>query len=169
MTPDETRPQFPTDDATLAAVEHALGAVTEIDAAGERSIVGADFTLGRLLDFLSGTLGDDPDATIIDPGRVETPDDLPPFLRGITSAQIVLDSRPRYSEHDLIGALVAEIRRLRSTELGRYAALWCERCGWHQYQHDGPGVDPWECPECRAHHGNRAPLRAVQCVIQEAS
>lgn len=44
-------PSFPVDDVTLAALEHALGAsMTFVN--GEPSIVGADYDLHQLLDFL---------------------------------------------------------------------------------------------------------------------
>lgn len=109
--PDELAP-FPVDDATLLAVEHALDAVIEVDDDGGMVLTGADYTLNALLDFLSGAVGEDPDAEVIDPGDPLAPE-LPGFLSGLAGAEVVIDSRPRYSEHDLIRALILEVRRLR--------------------------------------------------------
>lgn len=96
-------PPFPVDDATLASVEHALGASLTFDADDvlmERPrVVGADYTLTDLLDFLAG-VKDDPD------GMLEFVQDNP---------EIWYDPRPHYSFHDVIRALVDEIHRLRAS------------------------------------------------------
>lgn len=97
------------DDLTLDAIDHALGgALTYEGENGEQldapRLVGADYQLTTLLEFLAGTLGEDPNREIIEPGIM--PDDPPRW---------VYDTRPTYSERDLIAALVAEVRRLRST------------------------------------------------------
>lgn len=102
-------PAFPVDDATLLAIEHSLDAAltferpesADLDDEGPW-LAGADYSLARLLDFLAGTTGDDPDAEVLDPGDLWTDD-----------ARVVFDSRTHYSEHDLIRALVTEVRRLR--------------------------------------------------------
>jgi hypothetical protein len=108
-------PDFPVDDATLLAVEHALGAAYDIDSEGNRRIVGADYTLTMLLDFIGGTTGMDPDAEVIQDGRDES--DLPEWERGRhwDAAPIIYDTRPHYTERGVIAALIAEVRRLRAT------------------------------------------------------
>lgn len=106
---DDLLPPVPVDDLTLDAIEHALGAaLTFEDENGEPldapRVVGADYSLSALLDFLGGTMGDDPNQEVIEPGIM--PDDPPRW---------VYDTRPSYSEKDLIRALIAEVRRLRET------------------------------------------------------
>jgi hypothetical protein len=115
-------PDFPVDDSTLAAIEHALGGALTFDGEnGERlaepRLVGADYSLSTLLDFLAGCTGRDPNEELIQPGRDES--DLPEWERGRggwSDAEIVYDTRPHYSEHDLIAALIAEIRSLREDQ-----------------------------------------------------
>lgn len=114
-------PPFPTDDATLLAIEHAMGGALTFDRPDDAAaddegpwLVGADFSLPTLLDFLAGCTGRDPNEELIQPARDES--DLPEWERGRGgwgNAEIVYDTRPHYSDHDLIRALVAEIRRLR--------------------------------------------------------
>lgn len=100
--PDSVLPPFPVDDATLAAVEHALGAsltFDEDDVLMERPrVIGADFTLSTLLDFLAG-VRDDPH------GMMELIREDP---------EVWYDPRPHYSLQDVIGALISEIRMLRA-------------------------------------------------------
>lgn len=113
-------PPLPLDDVTLLAIEHALDASLTYEqpegAEGDGPwVVGADYTLPSLLDFLAGVTGRDPSEVLIQEGRDES--DLPEWERNpIAAAEIVYDTRPHYSEHDLIRALVAEVRRLRSEE-----------------------------------------------------
>lgn len=110
----ETLPPFPVDDATLIAVEHALGYSLTIDDDGNPVSSGAaDYSLSDLCDFMAGCVGDDPNEILIDPGRDES--DLPEWERGRdwSSAKIVEDTRIHYSEHDVIRSLIAEVRRLR--------------------------------------------------------
>lgn len=168
-------PPFPLDDATLLAVEHALGGAWEVAEDGTRTLVGADYTLAQLLDFLANAVGEDPNEEVVDTGDpLADESGLPSFMRGLAGASVHIDSRPHYSEHDVIAALIVEVRARRaaetqnSLELDRYPALWCSRCGWHQYKHGGVGIDPVECPECRTHHGSRSSIRAVDCVIVES-
>jgi hypothetical protein len=98
-------PAFPVDDVTLAAVEHALGgALSDADDEGPW-LVGADYSLDRLLDFMAGATGRDPDEELIWEGDPDRP--------GWEGAQIVYDTRPHYHQHDIIRALIAEVRRLR--------------------------------------------------------
>lgn len=108
-------PDFPVDDATLLAVEHAMGGALTYDRpdhvpydSGDEGpwLVGADFSLSRLLDFLAGCTGRDPHEELIHSGDPDLPD--------YAGAEVVYDTRPHYSEHDLIRALIAEVRRLRA-------------------------------------------------------
>lgn len=94
-----TLPDFPVDDFTLAAIEHALDARLSYDDDGNCVVVGADYTIPKLLDFLSGydegmvvPLLDDDGYEI--PHHVEYPGSI-------------------YSRDDLIRALIVEVRRLR--------------------------------------------------------
>lgn len=88
------------DDATLLAVEHALGGSLVLNEDDEHVLVGADYSLSQLLDFMAGTTGDDPNEEVLDEGLYGGP-------------RIVVDSRIHYHEHDIIRALVTEVRRLR--------------------------------------------------------
>lgn len=90
---------IPLDDAGLSALEHALSAVTDFDADGERITLGADYTLSQLLNFWSGY---DPQDGVMT-GYI---DDTPVYQQ----------AKPCLSEFDLIRALVAEIRRLREAK-----------------------------------------------------
>lgn len=84
-------PPFPVDDDVLDRIEEAMN--TRLD--GENRPVGGEFTLPRLLDFYSGY---DPTKEIeIDEHISEYPD-------------------PLYHRDDVISALIAEVRRLRSTD-----------------------------------------------------
>lgn len=112
-----TLPPFPVDDLTLNAIEHALGGALTFERpdhalsdAGDEGpwLIGADYSLGTLLDFLAGCTGRDPNEVLIQEGT--------PGLDGWAGAEIVEDTRTHYSEHDLIRALIAEVRRLRPTD-----------------------------------------------------
>lgn len=117
---DESLPPIPLDDMTLDAIDHALGGVLTYDRPdgapedGGPWRIGADYSLATLLDFLAGATGRDPNEELIQAGRDES--DLPEWERGRdwSGAEIVYDTRTHYSDHDLIAALVAEVRRLRS-------------------------------------------------------
>lgn len=105
-------PDFPVDDATLLAVEHALGGALTFDRPDDAApddegpwLVGADYSLSTLLDFLAGCTGRDPNEELIKAAD--------PSLPGYAGAEIVYDTRIHYSEHDLIRALINEVRRLR--------------------------------------------------------
>lgn len=114
MTEPASLPPFPTDESTLLAVEHALGGALTFDRPDHVRydsddegpwLVGAEYSLATLLDFLAGCTGRDPNEELIRPAD--------PSLPGYAGAEMVYDTRIHYSEHDLIRALIAEIRRLR--------------------------------------------------------
>lgn len=98
-------PPFPTDDATLIAVEHALDACLSADeATGEFKNVGSDYTLDQVLDFLSG-YDRTKQVPYVDEDGHEVPDTM------------VYEGGALYHHYDVIRALIHEVRRLRS-ELG---------------------------------------------------
>lgn len=86
----------PLDDAALDAIDHGLGGVVHVTEDGEWKREGADYNLDQLLQFWSGY---DPEDSYHDG-----------YIDGIP---VYVGNKPRLSEHDLIRALVAEIRRLR--------------------------------------------------------
>lgn len=94
---DPALPPFPVTDDVLDQVEHALQAAYEVDDEGTHTVVGAEFTLSKLMDFYSGV--DEADGEVI--GDVH----------GIP---IIEYSKPRYTEHDVIASLINEVRRLRT-------------------------------------------------------
>ena len=107
-------PSFPVDDITLNNVEHALGGALDRDPDADPDddfpfkLVGAEFSLDQLLDFMAGTTGRDLDEELIHPGILDLP--------GWAGAEVVYDMRIHYHTHDVIRALIAEVRRLRSEE-----------------------------------------------------
>lgn len=92
-------PPFPVDDFTLDQVEHAIG-VSYGDPSGD-TLVGGEFTLTTLLDFLSG----------YDPARLVDTGEAGEFAG--TTAPISEYPDPVYSQGDVIGALIREVRYLR--------------------------------------------------------
>lgn len=87
---------FPVSDEVLDALEHALdGSLDVID--GEPVLVGAEYSIHDLLDFLAGV--DKSNAT-----RLDDDDD---------GTAVYLLHDPTYSLADVIRALIAEVRRLR--------------------------------------------------------
>jgi hypothetical protein len=136
---DATSPDFPLDDFTLDQIEHALGASYRVDEDGTHHVVGADFTLPRLLEFLSGF---DPERSV----RVGYVGDVPLYEH----------PDPVYSERDLLAALVAEVRRLRARPAGASAAVpggtqgaslrfgFRRRCAWC-----GVALRGWQVNCCR--------------------
>lgn len=106
-------PDFPVDDATLLALKHALGGAYEVEVDGTHVLVGAEYSMNELLDFLANCQGRDPNEVLLQAGRDES--ELPEWERGRNwaSAEIVYDTRIHYSKHDVIRALIAEIERLR--------------------------------------------------------
>lgn len=114
-------PPFPTDDATLAAVKHSLGAVLSFDeddggAPGAPAIVGADYQLATLLDFLSGSTDDDDPAVYrINKWNLEPIDADDAARDDVMGAdQWWIDERPSYTEKDVIEALLDELDRVKS-------------------------------------------------------
>lgn len=104
MTEGRTLPPFPVDDFTLDQLEHALNTCRGDD--GE--LVGGEFNLPKFLDFMSGY---DPDrSTLI--GHTDTipGTDIPTDH----AVPIYENWDQHYSEHCVMRALIAEIRRLRS-------------------------------------------------------
>jgi hypothetical protein len=85
---------IPLDDLTLDAIEHALGASLTYENGDYDNpiVVGADFTLPKLLDFLAGQ-----DAT-----------------DGHEEDGMWICHQPSFSQKDLIRALVNEVRELRA-------------------------------------------------------
>lgn len=94
-------PDFPVDESTLNNVKHALGARLDDNGDGNPIVVGADFTLSRLLEFYSGY---DP-STNVPLGEMDTP-------MGRMEAEEVQGEM--YTVNDVLEALIAEIERLRS-------------------------------------------------------
>jgi len=92
-------PSFPVDDVTLAALEHALGGALSCED-GEPRLVGAEFSVSTLLDFLSGYDPSQIVPCVDDDGFV-----IPDFVE--------YTGGPIYHVHDVIRALIAEVRRLR--------------------------------------------------------
>ena len=92
-------PPFPVDDATLSAVEHALDGAWSVDGEGTHTLVGADFTLDRVLSFAAG----------ID--RSEDAEHLTQI-----ASDVFVDDRIHYHPNDVIRALIVEVRRLRTTQ-----------------------------------------------------
>lgn len=82
---------FPIDDITLDAVEHALGGWLRCTDPDNPELVGADYSLHQLFDFLSGHNEE-----------LDYEED-----------EYTIRTQQIYSEKDLILALIAEIRRLR--------------------------------------------------------
>ena len=99
-----TLADFPIDDVTLGLLDHALGACLTWEGVADRDdgprVVGADMSVSRLLDFLSGYDGSKL-TPLVDEDGYEVPDhfDYPD---------------PLWHEHDVIRALIAEVRRLRA-------------------------------------------------------
>lgn len=99
-------PVVPVDDAALDAIEHALGTSLTFTAEDGSELpedmprrVGGDYGLQQLLDFWAG----------IDPNEEG-------ILTGYAGSIPIYDMPGVYlTEHDLVRALIAEIRRLRAT------------------------------------------------------
>lgn len=84
-------PPFPVDDLTLTSLEHALQATLTFDALGNPVITGAEYDIHSLMSFLSG----------YDPTKVEAMGEDVSYNGNV------------YTEHCVITALIAEVRRLR--------------------------------------------------------
>ncbi|WP_217349364.1 hypothetical protein [Mycolicibacterium fortuitum] len=144
-----TLPPFPTDDFALTQLEHALNTCMEVTREGEHRCVGGEFTLPRLLEFLSGH---DPDrATLI--GYTDT---IPGTDIPMDHAVPIYESWDQhYSEHDVIRALIARVRELTPRQietveeldaLPDHSIIRCASgAGWHKQElHCSPG-EPWWC------------------------
>jgi hypothetical protein len=95
-------PEFPVDNDMLDRLDHALGTCWTYNDGGERVHHGGDYTLPELLDFLSGY---DPSLAI------PLGEGSGPFGGDVEWTEYPF---PTYHEHDVIRALMAEIRRLRA-------------------------------------------------------
>ncbi len=98
-------PPFPVDDATLGLIEAAL------DPRGHGDPDATSSAMGPLLTMLSQLGGSDPQAVeeVLDEGDPDVP--------GLAGAPIVMMRDQHYHDHDVIGALVREVRRLRAALL----------------------------------------------------
>jgi hypothetical protein len=101
-------PDFPVDDFTLDQLEHALNTAVEVTDDGEFELVGGEFTLSRFLQFMSGY---DPERSSF-VGYVDGLPGAPGFFGEPTPMYEHWDAS--YSESDVIRALIAEVRRLRT-------------------------------------------------------
>lgn len=102
----DTLPAFPVDDVTLANVLHSLDGAYTVDDDGTHHLVGADFTLSSLLDFLSGY----DETKLIRGGDMGTT----PFGEPVEFTEY---PDPLYHPNDVIRALAEEILRLRDVHL----------------------------------------------------
>lgn len=101
-----TLPPFPINDETLTQLLHALNTSIDFDEEGNRIRVGGDFTLAQLLDFYSGA--DESRSTLVGytdtiPGTDVPHDHAVPIYECWDQ---------RYSEHDVMLALIDRIREL---------------------------------------------------------
>lgn len=123
--PHSGLPSFPVDDITLNLVEQAVQSYLSMDEADGGSPetpvrLGADgqpaeFGLYDLLDFLSGTTqpgGPDETYRVNSSGERMTPEEIARD-DAVGADQFWIDERPHYCIHDVISALIAEVRRLR--------------------------------------------------------
>lgn len=103
-------PPFPVDEATLSNIKHALGGSYTVDEDGTHHLVGSEFTLSQLLDFLSGY--DESKLIVLDPGY-EVPENAS-FGEKVAGASITEYPDPIYHYFDVIRALIEEVERLRA-------------------------------------------------------
>jgi hypothetical protein len=114
-------PSFPVDDATLLAVEHAMGYYLTFEAEDGSRLdeprgAGADYSLYELMDFLAGCVGEgEPGDVELVSGDPDAPDGPGPFGIG-PDTPIYIDHRIHYTERDIIKALIVEVRRLRKEQ-----------------------------------------------------
>jgi hypothetical protein len=105
MSDEQLLPDFPVDDMTLTLIEDACSRCFTFTEDGAMvQLTGAEFDLDELLCFLSGY-----DRSKLTPALNEYDQPIPDTF---TSEQA------RYSEHDMVKALIAEIRRLRGLPEG---------------------------------------------------
>lgn len=109
-------PPFPVDDFTLDQLEHALGTcLGDMGEDGNHELVGGEFTMSKFLQFMSGY--DDERQTLI--GYTDT---LPGTDIPIDGAVPIYEHWDEaYTEHCVIRALIAEVRRLRAQQNGTTA------------------------------------------------
>lgn len=92
-----TLPPFPLDDETLNMLSMALDPGPE----------ATRTSVGEFLDLMSRMGGSDPEAV------AEVIEEADPYDSGRHGMDIVLMRDPIYHEHDVLRALIAEVRRLR--------------------------------------------------------
>lgn len=95
----DTLPVFPVDDVMLDQLEHALGGSYTVDGNAVR-LVGAEYSLSQLLDFVSGY-----DPAMVEPCRDSDGREIPDVFEYVGGSV--------YHPDDIIRALIAEVRRLR--------------------------------------------------------
>lgn len=89
---------FPVDEATFLALEHAMGGSYEYDEDDDRFyIVGADYGFPDLMEFLSG---------------VTEHDYVEEYSEEVGEFYVVC-RKPMFHHEDVILALIKEVRRLR--------------------------------------------------------
>ncbi len=95
-------PPFPVDDQTLDLLMTAINPWSHGDPGSEMSSVG------NFLVFMSELGGSDTSAVeeVLDPGDHNIP--------GLAGASVSVMRDPQYHEHDVMTAMVEEIRRLRA-------------------------------------------------------
>jgi hypothetical protein len=101
-------PPFPVDDATLDLL---MAAISPREHGGDPAAESS--SVGSFLDFMSRMGGSDTDAIeeVLDPGD---PDRVGlPGFSAFYGAPIHLMRDPQYHEHNVMAALVEEVRRLR--------------------------------------------------------
>lgn len=99
-------PAFPVDNATLDLLMAAIDPRSHGDPDARSSCVSEFLALMSQMD------GSDTDAVeeVLDPGDPDVP--------GLGGARIVMMRDPQYHEHNVMSALIEEIRRLRATNGG---------------------------------------------------
>jgi hypothetical protein len=95
-------PPFPVDDVTLAVLEHALGGSYTVGEDGQPRLQGADCSVSRLLEMLSGY-----DESKLVPALNEYDTPIPDTFEY---------PDPVYHINDVVRALIAEVQRLRDPQ-----------------------------------------------------
>lgn len=99
--------EIPLDDDGLQRLEDSMAGAWAFDDDGNRYLKGGDFTLHQLLEWYSEY---DPALLISEGSR-----DIDLGFGPMEDVECFTYPNPVYSEHDLIRALIKEVRRLRAT------------------------------------------------------